>query len=460
MLGKTNATVNSGGSGGGGGNLVYAEDNLIQLSAAGDKVLLRKFVATPESNLINYWVSGDNDYFSPSGIVKNNMVFSIINKRNIEVDVSLSRINDDLTVSTITNLSYYQTASGSYTYVNTLQTFLLGDWLFYKINNFCYAVNIRTFYNLSFQAFIYSGFENYFYRQGVGYGNDQKIYKFNTQTGSMEDYCTVFPSVGSYYYYYPLGFYKNYHLCFYYNGRYPDPTMYLYKVDPETKEVTRVASFGNMEDLFTYNDTTLPTIPLYPGYYFINSSTPYVLKIDDENETVIYRPMNCLGFEGQLYAGHYNSINQTFTVSKKDENDHQMLYILKFNPDNWTVLEMINTIDLTNTFEQIRNENSWESCSLIFYSAVSDDLNRIFVVLGENTGDLHQYLINFNNNLTDWQVVDNANYNYDELTFTAFLTGNTDEDDKLEVKTILPDKINVVLSTGDIDATISVKGND
>ena len=460
MLGKTNATISSGGSGGGGGNLVYAEDNLIQPSAAGDKVLLRKFVATPESNLINYWENGDNGYFSPSGIVKNNMVFSIIDKRNNEMDTSLSRINDDLTVSTITNLSYYQAATSSSSYVNTLQTFLLGDWLFYKIGGFCYAVNIRTFYNLSFQDFIYSGFENYFYKTAVGYGNDQKIYKFNTQTGSMEDYCTIFPSVGSYFYYYPLGFYKNYHLCLYYSGRYLNLNMYLYKVDPETKEVTQVASFGNMEDLFTYNDTDLPTIPLYPGYYFINSSTPYVLKIDDENETAIYRPINCLGFEGQLYAGHYNSVNQTFTVSKKDENDHRMLYILKFNPDNWTVLEMINTIDLTNTFEQIRNENSWESCSLIFYSAVSDDLNRIFVVLGENTGDLHQYLINFNNNLTDWQVVDNANYNYDELTFTAFLTGNTDEDDKLEVKTILPDKINVVLSTGDIDATISVKGND
>ena len=145
MLGKTNATVSSGGSGGGGGNLVYAEDNLIQPSTAGDKVLLRKFVATPESNLINYWVSGSNSYFSPSGIVKNNMVFSIINKRNNEMDVSLSRINDDLTVSTITNLSYYQTATSSSSYVNTLQTFLLGDWLFYKVYVYCNAVNIRTF---------------------------------------------------------------------------------------------------------------------------------------------------------------------------------------------------------------------------------------------------------------------------------------------------------------------------
>ena len=462
MLGKTNATISSGGSGGGGGNLVYAENNLIQPSAAGDKVILRKFVAAPDAKSV--FNNASLSYFNAYPIIKNNLLFNnYLATSSSASENYLAQINDDLTLSKITNVTYCFNYLSNDKRSKNVQMGYYGDWIFYKNDDAgCYAFNLRTFQNVDLgSVYIYSGFENYFYRNEANYGRDQNIYKFNTQTGALETYCTLFADIGSDYNYMPMGFYKNYHLCCYDANRFNYAYLRLYKINPDTKEVTELQNYDEVWN-FNYVDKNMATLPLCPGYYFMKTTTgtvAYVLKIDDANEVAYWNILNCLGFDSDLLYKNYNVSNQTFTVIKPDENGRQILHIMKFNPENWVTLEMVNAIDLTDVLEEISTSLGLQNPSLYYYTAASDNMNRIKVVM-HGDGIYHTVLINFDNNLTSWRVVDNTNYNYDELALTAFLTGNTDEDGKLEVKTTLPDKITVALSTGDVNATISVEGND
>ena len=181
-----------------------------------------------------------------------------------------------------------------------------------------------------------------------------------------------------------------------------------------------------------------------------------MIKIDESAQTFYYAPLNCLGFEDDISPAHYNTTNKTFTIIKP-EDSHIFLNILKFNPEKWRELEFFERIDLTDSLENFRQSIGAENLSVSRYKYVSDDLNRLNLVVYDGSS-CYALIMNLKNNLTSWQAVPDFTYNYNKCTLTAITTGKTDEHEKIEVKTTLPDKISISLNANDTNATITVEG--
>ncbi len=440
MKGKTNSALGGGGSGG--GELIFAENALNKDSVeAGEKVLLRRFTATPEIKC--YRTKSNNILCSP--ILKDRFIIY----ENTNEPQGLYTIEDDLTFKKITAFSHLISTSSS-CYERAL---LFDNWLFYgNPSNLFYAVNLRTLDNPYFGYIKYSGCENFFFTTAYS----AEIFNFNTQTGSMEKYFTVFQSIPYQYTYIPLLFYKDTVavLYYYYNS---NQRIYLYKLNHETQEKEELVYFEETNSKSINTDAAL-RFPLTPSCYFMQkqNGNNYVLKIDESGKTFYQGVLNCLGFEKEITAAGYNPLNRTFTIIKQ-EGPQTFLNILRFDPENWTKLEFVEKIDLTDTLENFRQSVGAESISVTKTQYVTEDLRRINLELRDKSS-YYGVIINLKNNFTSWQAVPDFPYNYNESTVTALTTGKTDEHKKIEVKATLPEKISVTLNTNDVNATITAEG--
>lgn len=462
MQGKTNATAGS--VGGGGGDLLYAWNKRVSNDAsAGDKVLLKRFATTEMQHNEIPEVPDRSKYgLSLLGIIGNNLLFNAIDIGNANRTQTLNVINDDLSVNKIMNLSY--DAGNDHLndvyYRNTTYDFLLGKWLFYCGSYSSNGVNLATLQNNQYNRLIYQGADNIFSMNAISYGNSQNLYKFNETTGAMDLYCTVFPDVGSYYRFYSGMFYKNLFLCHHSSNQFFDCYLKLFKIDPETKTVTLLKNYGDYLWKIDSNNEMAPFVQLCPGYALATGNgIYYCIKLDDQNETMKYNIIDTLGYSG-LHNQYYNHQNQTFSILQNTEDDRLVLHIVKFNPENILSFEKVKDVDLTQVRDELAATTGLNDWEVYDYGAVSDNLNRIRIVFKTASGTTRyqSVLVNIETKLSDWTIIDDTFYNYDDKVLTAITTGNQDADGKFEIKSTLPDKINVRLDTGEVDAEITVDG--
>ena len=439
MKGKTNSALGGGGSGG--GELIFAENALNKDSVeAGEKVLLRRFTASPQ-------ISGyEAKYKEPicSPILKNRFVF-------IEDSNSgqyLATIEDDLTFKKITKLLH---TLSDYTSTRARAIFIDG-WIFYgDTSRLLNAVNIDSLEFLTFSNIQYSGCENYFFTKGTSV----ELCKFNTQTGDMEKCFTVLDKIPYQFVLTPLLLYKDILLTFYYISQ-GDKEIFLYKLNQDTGEKEELAYFADKAKSFSAEFKFC--FPLTPTCCCLKGAKDlyYVIKIDESCKTFYVARLNCLGFENDISSTLYNTSNRTFTIIKQEES-RTFLNILKFDPENWKKLEFVEKIDLTDTLESFKQSAGVGDLSIIKYQFLTEDLNRLNLVLYDKSS-YYNLIINLKNNFLNWQIVPDFTYNYNEATLTAITTGKTDDHQKIEVKTTLPEKIPVSLNTNNVNATITVEG--
>ena len=440
MKGKTNSAHGSAGTSG--GDLILAENALDKDSAeAGEKVLVRRFTAQPEA--VQYYKKSTDIICLP--ILKNRATI-------VETPSSsqqLVTIEDGSSLKKITDLTYKINPSSTY----KEHALLFDDWLIYgNISNPYYSVNINTQTNLSLGSITYTGNENYFFKTLDG--GSGCLYKFNTQTGTLDNYFTIFDSIGYLYTYIPLLFYKDTVLLF--HAYRSADTLYLYKLNHETHQKEEIVSLKDAITIFSPSTDSI--CRLSPNCCCVKKvgGGYHVIKIDEGCQTFYYAPINCLGFEDDISPDIYNTTNRTFSVVKQ-EGAQTFLNILSFNPDHWKELEFVEKIDLTAAIENFRVSIGAEKVNVTKYKSISDDLNRLTLLLNDGS-TYYAVFINIRNKLTNWQAVPDFTYNYNACSLTAITTGKLDEHKKIEVKTVLPDKIPVSLSTNNINATITVEG--
>ena len=441
MKGKTNSAC----GGTGDGDVVFAENQLGKDPVeAGEKVLVRRFSSVPDATHYAYQTNS----FSCLPIIKNRFV--VITNANSKGELAV--IEDDSSLKTITRLTYYNDYSPN----NYEQTFMIDNWILYCIRDTSVsAINTDTLVNVKHYNLTYSGYDKYFY--STYSMKECSIWKFNTQNGAMERYFTIHQPLEYNYRYIPLLFYNDALLTYYsYNG-YRD--IYLYKINRETQEKEEAVHIENATSIFDTNKE-ICSIFLYPSCCCIKKvgGGYHVVKIGEDGKTLFYTPLNCLGFEDDLATIRYNTTLKTFTIIKT-EDSKTYLYILKFDPEKLITLEFVEKIDLTDALEKFRQSIGAEKISVYKYTSVTDDMNRLQALLYDGKRFYYAVIINLQNTLTGWQAVVDSTYNYNKCSLTAISTGNTDADKKVELKTVLPNKVSVTLNTNDIDATIKVEGN-
>ena len=446
---------------GGGGDpvdKVVANNAVIGSSTLGNKVLLRKS-STKFLNYNELPVNVGNsaqDCISYQNIVGNNLLLNakyVSSKRYM----TLNTINDDLTLNEIITLTYATndtdggtstTADNDY---NGTYNFVLGEWLFYcSYDTETYAVNLRTYENKNFRNYIYMGTDNIFSKKEVSSGT-QDLYKFNQNTGNMEVVCTLFTNTTSYYEYTPLMYYNGYFLCDQDKDRWPSSIFKLFKIDFEQKTATLVSSI-----VFNSSRVGLNIIQTYPNYVlFKHGELSYSLTIDPTKETFSYQLINTLGYTP--YYCRYNQKNQTFS-SLETNNSELFLKLYKFNYNNLTSLEIFKEYKLQSIIDSLNNTYGKTDFTYYAYGAISDNFDKIRIIFYSPTtsNSYKNVLIGLEDNLTDWQAVNADTYNYSKASLTGFIS-NALTDNKLEVKTVLPEQININLTTN-VDATITVEG--
>ena len=458
MLGKTNSVLVVSGGGGGSDDPVdkiVANNAVIGSSTPGNKVLLRKY-STKFLNYNELPVNVDNSAqscISYQNIVGNNLLLNakyVSSKRYM----TLNTINDDLTLNEIITLTYatndiYDTSTTN-GYDDTYN-FVLGEWLFYRSDDTnSYAVNLRTYENKDFRNYIYMGTDNIFSKKAVS-GGTQDLYKFNQNTGKMEVVCTLFTDTTSYYHYIPLMYYNGYFLCEQDTDRLSSGIFKLFKIDFEQKTATLFFS-----TIFNSDWAALKVIQTYPNYVlFKYGELSYSLTIDPTNETFSYKLINTLGYTP--YYCWYNPKNQTFS-SLETNNGELFLKLYKFNYNNLTNLEIFKEYKLQPIIDSLNNTYGKTDFTYYAYGAISDNFDKIRIIFHSPTtsNSYKNVLIGLEDNLTDWQAVNVDTYNYSNSSLTGFIS-NTLTDNKLEVKTVLPEQININLTTN-VDATITVEG--
>ena len=443
---------------GGGGDpvdKVVANNAVIGSSTPGNKVLLRK----SSTKFLNYNelpvnVATGTQELSYQNIVGNNLLLNakyVSSKRYM----TLNTINDDLTLNEIITLTYAtdDTDGGtSISYNDSTYNFVLGEWLFYRSDDTeSYAVNLRTYENKDFRNYIYMGTDNIFSKKAVSSGT-QDLYKFNQNTGNMEVVCTLFTNTLSYYYYIPLMYYNGYFLCAQDTNRLsPSSIFKLFKIDFEQKTATLVSSI-----VFNSSWARLNVIQTYPNYVlFKHGELSYSLTIDPTKETFSYQLINTLGYTP--YYCRYNQKNQTFS-SLETNNSELFLKLYKFNYNNLTSLEIFKEYKLQSIIDSLNNTYGKTDFTYYAYGAISDNFDKIRIIFYSPTtsNSYKNVLIGLEDNLTDWQAVNADTYNYSNASLTGFIS-NTLTDNKLEVKTVLPEQININLTTN-VDTTITVEG--
>ena len=141
-------------------------------------------------------------------------------------------------------------------------------------------------------------------------------------------------------------------------------------------------------------------------------------------------------------------LDKKYTIWNMDQRNNCLIigtrdnvYILEFDK------ELKQFREVAKDFELPENPDG----EFIYNASLSPDKKKLAVYVGDiYTSGQNLYIYDVNSGY-EWTIVKNTTMNYNAGTsFTGVYTGNTNEDNKLEVNTLLVDKVDVTIVT-DVD---------
>ena len=141
-------------------------------------------------------------------------------------------------------------------------------------------------------------------------------------------------------------------------------------------------------------------------------------------------------------------LDKKYTIWNMDQRNNCLIigtrdnvYILEFDK------ELKQFREVASNFELPENPNG----EFIYNASLSPDKKKLVVYVGDIYSGGQNLCIYDVNSEYSWTIVKNTTINYNKDTaFTGIYTGKTNEDNKLEVNTLLVDKVDVTLVT-DVD---------
>jgi hypothetical protein len=117
------------------------------------------------------------------------------------------------------------------------------------------------------------------------------------------------------------------------------------------------------------------------------------------------------------------------------------VYILEFDKETKQFREVASGFELPENPDD----------EFIYNASLSPDKKKLVVYVGDIYSGGQNLCIYDVSSEYEWTIVKNTSINYNKDTaFTGIYTGNTNEDNKLEVNTLLVDKVDVTIVT-DVD---------
>lgn len=138
-------------------------------------------------------------------------------------------------------------------------------------------------------------------------------------------------------------------------------------------------------------------------------------------------------------------LDKKYTIWNMDQRNNCLIigtrdnvYILEFDKETKQFKEV------AKDFELPENPDG----EFIYNASLSPDKKKLAVYVGDIYSGGQNLCIYDVNSGYEWTIVKNASMNYNkDTTFTGVYTGNTNEDNKLEVNTLLVDKVDVTIVT-------------
>ena len=438
MLGKTNSVlvVSGGGGGDSSGDIVQAVNNLgLETVLSGTKVMLNHDVSVIgdlEANLhkpsYDYFCFGNNYLFCGN----------------------IYRINSDLTLTKLTHTDITSAVCGTITKYKHFYRWDTGYEfvVFDAVKNLLYTSRKekRSWQNSQYYAGNGSSV-GYFY---LGKFDD------NGQATDILSYTISNASNITY----PI-FYWNNILWIYATNKSSNPTFYAYNINEVEKTATLLTSFAAP---YSIGNNTYNYIFQVSDNSFLRTINGVLFKFTaQENGTLLQSYVDDKGYaldiqnKAEDYNKNnqvYNPDNQTFTIIKD-----KILHILKYNADN-NSLDEISTVDLSSVYTKIAGKYPSYAKSIL-NSAITSNNNYLNLSYNSRStsGGYKTSIVSLKNSLSDWKADTNSIINMGANTLTGYTTGNV-VDDKLEISTILPPKINVQLTTPANNAQITINGSE
>ena len=417
-------------------DVVLAINNLgLETVPSGTKVMLNKDISVIgdlEANLYSYtwnFYCFGNNYLICSGIY---------------------RINSDLTLTKLTQTSITSSICGTVTKYKHFYRWDTGKEfvVFDTVKNllYTYTKETRSWQNSPYYARCYSSGNGIFsFGKFDDDGNSIGILTY-TISGVTSSTAPIF--------------YWNNILWIYATRDYSYPTFYAYNINEEEKTATLLTSFaspysiGNNQYNYIFQVSDNSFLRTIDGvlFKFTAQEDGTLLKsyVDDKGYALDIENKANNGNSNQVY----NPDNQTFTIIKD-----KILHILKYNVDN-NSLDEISTVDLSSVYTKITGKYPSYATS-IYYSAITSNNNYLNLSYNSRTtsGGYKTSIVSLKNSLGDWKADTNSVINIGANTLTGYTTGNM-VDDKLEISTTLPPKINVQLTTPANNAQIAINGSE
>ena len=255
--------------------------------------------------------------------------------------------------------------------------------------------------------------------------------------------------------------------------------IYVYCVDYNTRRYLLRCVYSNYKNIILYeileDGTNQIQISSSNGLLPSNMKCVGCTGLD-AGDYVIMRPNiadNCASISGTTSLGSTNYNYSAYRIGEKapivelTQDDVLIQYLDKkytiWNMDTRNNCLIIGTRDnvyilefdketkqfreVASNFELPENPNG----EFIYNASLSPDKKKLAVYVGDiYTSGQNLYIYDVDGEY-EWTIVKNTSMNYNKCTtFTGIYTGKTNEDNKLEVNTLLVDKVDVTLVT-DID---------
>ena len=445
--GYTNAVINiGGGSGGGGGNLVYAQNNLgIETVPAGEKVLLniRTDVSGYKAN------TNFSNYDNNTAFLGNDFLVMTSSIYKINEDLTLTQVatcpnelNNPGIVYQYKNISYWSNKALNLFNQNTYETNV-------KSNSYTFGVqDCDKFFNCPSNG-------GYVYVKKLDETSLELSDIFNFTCKNMAGNITATDKEFIFYdkeqqilllrekinYKYYLGTYKI---------NFESET--AEKLQEFSPSILSNASVGRIFQVNEHSFLQAGDNKLYK--YTINANgTLSRIWIDDKGyASYIEGRQN----NTNSVLSFYNTKTKTFLCVV-----NKIVHILVYDDENLCLNEII-TKDISNIVDSLPIYVPSGGEKIYYYAGPSDD-NRYIGVVCDRTSTTSGYyptIICLDTNVSDFFAENVSRDNFSTTSLVGYTTGNTSENGKIEVSTMLPSKQTITITANANNAEMSVKGVD
>ena len=442
MLGKTNATVSTGGSGGG-GNLVYAQNQLGTESVpAGEKVLLNV-----KSDVSGYYSNTSSNY--KANIFANNFFTTSDYVSKINEDLTLTQVatcpnnlNNPGIVYQYKNISYWSNNGLNLFNQNTYET---------NLNAYGYTLGVQNC-DIFFNVPVNNG---YVYIKKLDETSLELSDVFNFTCKNMAGNQTA---INKDFIFYDkeqqillLYEYINYN---YYLG--------TYKINFESETAEKLQEFSP-SILSNKNDGMVFQIDAHSFLqagdnklykYTINSDgTLSRIWIDDKGyASYIEAKQN----DNNYRSGIYNVNTKTFLCVV-----NKIVHILVYDDENLCLNEII-TKDISNIVDSLPIYVPSSGIKTYYYVGLSDDNRYIGIICDKTstTGGYYPTIVCLDTDVSGFSAESISKDDFSTTSLVGYTTGNTSENGKIEVSTMLPSKQTITITANANNAEMSVKGVD